>query len=540
MTIKTDIQEINQAVTTQNHSLRSSTTGSGGSKELYAEFSAMLDKISVELQRQEEFSGSMIQVPEVKVKAKEIQDPKPHKKSEVVKVDSPESENLESASSSHESTEASGNQHTEQAPSVAAKDCKQQGQDDQKVEAQDSKAEESKAEDNSEAVSAEVESENGNPEAEYENTEEISAAEQQAVECLEHVKAMAQGQQQVSNDSSSAPQIEVANSEESQQGELVQDFQEQDLDSATEESVLKEVVTKELRSKQTSEVVEEQPVSVVTQQEVQTDQGQDVDSGDGIVEKMARALLGRMNSKESEEMSKMASDKVAVNLNQSVLPQPETVLNNQSMQMGAGLLKQLIENGQKSLEQIVKSSNVQPVQTSQVALPASTRELNLSEQFKELNNAKTSSTSLPKSLASRTLQRVEEALKEVSKSKDGNTISVRLDPPSLGSVKVDVSLKEGSLHARFIAESPAVTHLLRERTGELQGILRKLGFESNEVKISVGYESGSELADNFAQDLNQHNYKPGSNFDNNFMDEVDSSNIAVPLNETSTEDHWIA
>ena len=98
---------------------------------------------------------------------------------------------------------------------------------------------------------------------------------------------------------------------------------------------------------------------------------------------------------------------------------------------------------------------------------------------------------LPRAVAVRTLEKVETALKEVAKSHDGKTISLRLDPPSLGQVKIDVTLKDGVLHARMIAENPQVNQMLREKSPDLQQILRKLGLNVDRVTVAVGWEQGN-------------------------------------------------
>lgn len=90
-----------------------------------------------------------------------------------------------------------------------------------------------------------------------------------------------------------------------------------------------------------------------------------------------------------------------------------------------------------------------------------------------------------------TFERVEKALKEVSRSRDGKTISVRLDPPELGSVKIDVSLRDGALHARIVTESSQVNLMLKERAHELQQLLRKLGVDAQSVAVSVVSDEGT-------------------------------------------------
>lgn len=96
---------------------------------------------------------------------------------------------------------------------------------------------------------------------------------------------------------------------------------------------------------------------------------------------------------------------------------------------------------------------------------------------------------------SRLLERVESTLKEAAKSRDGKTISLRLDPPELGAVKVDVSIRDGSLHARVSAENSQVASVIREKAYELQSMLRKLGLAVEKVTVSVQDQKSGDGGD---------------------------------------------
>jgi flagellar hook-length control protein FliK len=61
----------------------------------------------------------------------------------------------------------------------------------------------------------------------------------------------------------------------------------------------------------------------------------------------------------------------------------------------------------------------------------------------------------------------------------------RLEPVDLGRVKVDVSLRDGNLHARIAPENQQVMQALREHSHELQGALRKLGLNVDTVSVAV-------------------------------------------------------
>ncbi|MCB0310529.1 MAG: hypothetical protein KDD42_04810, partial [Bdellovibrionales bacterium] len=96
-------------------------------------------------------------------------------------------------------------------------------------------------------------------------------------------------------------------------------------------------------------------------------------------------------------------------------------------------------------------------------------------------------------------------------------------------------------HARVLAENPQVTQMLRERSHELQLVLRQAGIDADEVSVSVG--NHGEL----------NNSGDSSSFDKQFSDSRHGvpggmggdSQLAAPLSNSSGQmqvdlDHWIA
>lgn len=145
---------------------------------------------------------------------------------------------------------------------------------------------------------------------------------------------------------------------------------------------------------------------------------------------------------------------------------------------------------------------------------------------------------LPKTYATRTMHKVEEIIKELSKAKDGKTISVRLDPPSLGNLKVDVSLKEGALVARVTAESSQVGQFLKDKALELQQLLRKSGINVDEVNVWFG--SQSEFSDTETRrDFEDFNQEFFENINDEFG-EVDITSKNLANNKEVELDHWVA
>lgn len=149
---------------------------------------------------------------------------------------------------------------------------------------------------------------------------------------------------------------------------------------------------------------------------------------------------------------------------------------------------------------------------------------------------------LPQQAAARAFEKVEAVLKEVARSRDGKTISVRLDPPSLGRVRVDVTLRDGALHARITAEAPEVNQMLRDRAGDLQLVLRRMGMNLDRVSVSVGSGQGESGAGSQSQQggrspgrqvAQEDDAGGGSGLEGGLASDARGS-------RAGTADHWIA
>jgi len=148
---------------------------------------------------------------------------------------------------------------------------------------------------------------------------------------------------------------------------------------------------------------------------------------------------------------------------------------------------------------------------------------------------------LPRAIAARTLEKVERALEEVARSKDGKTISLHLEPVTLGKVKVDVSLRDGNLHARLSAEAGEVQQLLREHAHELQAILRKSGLHVDSVSVSVGTESGTfeGSSDLYGQEsFSERSEREGDGETGSFSTQPEVAESGRPA--VVADDHWVA
>jgi flagellar hook-length control protein FliK len=151
------------------------------------------------------------------------------------------------------------------------------------------------------------------------------------------------------------------------------------------------------------------------------------------------------------------------------------------------------------------------------------------------------------------LERVEATLKEAARSRDGRTISLHLEPVNLGKVKVDVSLREGVLHARIAPENQQVMTALREHAHELQSSLRKLGLDVESVSVSVTSDSfegemntGQQMSDgrSFQDERNKMPRERAQLAENTVGNELAQSTTASAAARGSATrnelDHWVA
>lgn len=175
-----------------------------------------------------------------------------------------------------------------------------------------------------------------------------------------------------------------------------------------------------------------------------------------------------------------------------------------------------------------------------------------SQEPKSLQNdsAPKAARYLNRATTARMLDRIESALKEAARSRDGKTISLKLDPVQLGQVKVDVSLRDGALHARITPQNSEVLQALRDHSQDLQGALRRLGLNVDRVTVQVSsevapnsFENTTGFADGKGFQQEGHNMpesgrQPAENtFGNEF---ANVSKAGISDAGIAPADHWIA
>jgi flagellar hook-length control protein FliK len=148
------------------------------------------------------------------------------------------------------------------------------------------------------------------------------------------------------------------------------------------------------------------------------------------------------------------------------------------------------------------------------------------------------------------MERIETAIKEAARSRDGKTITLRLEPLQLGQVKCDVSLRDGLLHARITPQNPEVVQAVRDNSHELQSALRRLGLNVDRVTVQVlsekdpgafanntGYLDGKSFQENDGKMPGNQGQTPEKSFGNKFADVSGASTSDAGI---APADHWIA
>jgi flagellar hook-length control protein FliK len=125
-----------------------------------------------------------------------------------------------------------------------------------------------------------------------------------------------------------------------------------------------------------------------------------------------------------------------------------------------------------------------------------------------------SESAKPIMLPSGTLVHEDDIIQQLSKrfqlsSKQMNSrINLKLHPAELGELKIDLSLKEGSIKANVVAQSQQTLEILEKNIPKLKTMLESQGFTVDEISVTAESQSAGEF-DLFDRQLFSHNdYTP--------------------------------
>jgi flagellar hook-length control protein FliK len=144
----------------------------------------------------------------------------------------------------------------------------------------------------------------------------------------------------------------------------------------------------------------------------------------------------------------------------------------------------------------------------------------------------------------RAIDRIEKSLKGLVETKEAKSVSLRLDPPSLGSMTVEISFRDGELHARLAPELPQVAAVLRERSHELHAALRKMGLSVDQVRVSIesgrhGFDSGSNGSSRDGGQRGAHRFDGSSDW-GAVESDVGMQDLSNRYGVGSIESGWVA
>ncbi|MCP4343727.1 MAG: hypothetical protein GY799_33855 [Desulfobulbaceae bacterium] len=97
---------------------------------------------------------------------------------------------------------------------------------------------------------------------------------------------------------------------------------------------------------------------------------------------------------------------------------------------------------------------------------------------------------------------------QISSKQMDSRINLKLHPAELGELKIDLSLKEGSIRANVVAQSQQTLEILEKNIPKLKTLLESQGFTVDEISVTAESESVGEF-DLFDRQLFSHNdYTP--------------------------------
>ncbi len=87
------------------------------------------------------------------------------------------------------------------------------------------------------------------------------------------------------------------------------------------------------------------------------------------------------------------------------------------------------------------------------------------------------------------IDKVKAVLEQATVNKANDTITVKVEPANLGELTVKVSEKNGQIYAKITPQSREVEDILRSQSRELSLVIQALGYQKEDVQISIGEAS---------------------------------------------------
>jgi hypothetical protein len=106
-----------------------------------------------------------------------------------------------------------------------------------------------------------------------------------------------------------------------------------------------------------------------------------------------------------------------------------------------------------------------------------------------VSTAKLGAESVPLHVVNQVGRRISLALK-----RGENHLKIRLKPPELGSIQLEMSMKENALRLAMVAEHQSVKEVLMSHISDLRQTLMQQGIELEKVDVEIDYNFGQSMA----------------------------------------------
>lgn len=186
--------------------------------------------------------------------------------------------------------------------------------------------------------------------------------------------------------------------------------------------------------------------------------------------------------------------------------------------------------------QLLRAANVVELSVQKNLIKTSSSQSNLdlagvgaNQGFDKGNLAKVKQTlnSLLPRYSEKTLEKVKELLAKATQNRDGNSLTLKLNPRELGEITVKVTQRDNNIYARITPDSPEIESMLRHKAAELTQVLIQAGIKADQLHISIGQERTEAESFKFSEFLSgQQNSRQNELFSDKSKQEV-TENPAV-------------
>jgi flagellar hook-length control protein FliK len=111
----------------------------------------------------------------------------------------------------------------------------------------------------------------------------------------------------------------------------------------------------------------------------------------------------------------------------------------------------------------------------------------------------------PNSTPTEMKENIDQIIKSVhvTQSQNGSRVQLRLDPPELGTLRIEMKQTENGLHLQLQATTPKAQQLLQQHSNELRSTLESQGFHNTRIEVQLRMDLRNDSSSQEFQDLDQ-------------------------------------